>query len=114
MLRPRRADSEAALGQWAADREELNRLRWATLLYNLHDTNPDNGLVRDKIDAAVGGGERRAVPADALVAIHCNAASTEPTDDQSKHTRYGHGPAVGRGLRPHPSSCRRTGPGRSA
>ena len=30
--------------------EELNRLQWTTVLYYLHETNPDNGLVRDKTD----------------------------------------------------------------
>jgi hypothetical protein len=29
---------------------DLDRLRWTTLLYYLHETNPDNGLVRDKTD----------------------------------------------------------------
>ncbi len=28
----------------------LDRLQWTTLLYDLHETNPDNGLVRDKTD----------------------------------------------------------------
>src|SRR5262249_12497388 len=28
--------------------EELGRLQFTTLLYYLHETNPDNGLVRDK------------------------------------------------------------------
>ena len=28
--------------------EELGRLQWTTVLYYLHETNPDNGLVRDK------------------------------------------------------------------
>src|SRR5258705_13787654 len=28
--------------------EELRRLQWTTVLYYLHETNPDNGLVRDK------------------------------------------------------------------
>ena len=32
--------------------EELNRLQWTTVLYYLHETNPDNGLVRDKTDPA--------------------------------------------------------------
>src|SRR5438270_11221441 len=43
--------------------EEFNRLQWTTVLYYLHETNPDNGLVRDKTDpeapcsiAAVGLG----------------------------------------------------------
>src|SRR4051812_8044173 len=27
---------------------ELGRLQWTTVLYYLHETNPDNGLVRDK------------------------------------------------------------------
>jgi hypothetical protein len=31
---------------------ELNRLQWTTVLYYLHETNPDNGLVRDKTDPA--------------------------------------------------------------
>src|SRR5262249_26808536 len=32
--------------------EELNRLQWTTVLYYLHETNPDTGLVRDKTDPA--------------------------------------------------------------
>src|ERR1700758_1526232 len=32
--------------------EELERLQWTTLLFYLHETNPDNGLVRDKTDPA--------------------------------------------------------------
>lgn len=28
----------------------LDHLQWTTLLYDLHETNPDNGLVRDKTD----------------------------------------------------------------
>src|SRR5215467_13443596 len=32
--------------------EDLNRLQWTTVLYYLHETNPDNGLVRDKTDPA--------------------------------------------------------------
>src|SRR5215831_16479828 len=32
--------------------EELDRLQWTTVLYDLHETNPDNGLVRDKTDPA--------------------------------------------------------------
>jgi hypothetical protein len=28
--------------------EEFGRLQWTTVLYYLHETNPDNGLVRDK------------------------------------------------------------------
>ena len=30
--------------------EDLSRLQWTTVLYYLHETNPDNGLVRDKTD----------------------------------------------------------------
>src|SRR5919198_2671140 len=30
--------------------EDLDRLQWTTVLYYLHETNPDNGLVRDKTD----------------------------------------------------------------
>jgi hypothetical protein len=32
--------------------QELDRLQWTTVLYDLHETNPDNGLVRDKTDPA--------------------------------------------------------------
>ena len=32
--------------------EDLTRLQWTTLLYYLHETNPDNELVRDKTDPA--------------------------------------------------------------
>jgi hypothetical protein len=32
--------------------EDLSRLQWTTSLYYLHETNPDNGLVRDKTDPA--------------------------------------------------------------
>src|SRR6516164_3586426 len=32
--------------------EDLDRLQWTTVLYYLHETNPDNGLVRDKTDPA--------------------------------------------------------------
>jgi hypothetical protein len=31
---------------------DLDRLQWTTVLYYLHETNPDNGLVRDKTDPA--------------------------------------------------------------
>src|SRR3954470_15403409 len=31
---------------------ELRRLQWTTVLYYLHETNPDNGLVRDKTDSS--------------------------------------------------------------
>src|SRR5579864_6008671 len=32
--------------------EDLGRLQFTTLLYDLHETNPDNGLVRDKTEPA--------------------------------------------------------------
>src|SRR4029453_12678636 len=32
--------------------QELARLQWTTVLYYLHETNPDNGLVRDKTEPA--------------------------------------------------------------
>src|SRR6476660_6101423 len=32
--------------------QELGRLQRTTVLYYLHETNPDNGLVRDKTDPA--------------------------------------------------------------
>jgi hypothetical protein len=31
-------------------KHDLDRLQWTTILYYLHETNPDNGLVRDKTD----------------------------------------------------------------
>src|SRR3954451_23792151 len=37
------------LGRMPTD-QELGRLQWTTVLYYLHETNPDNGLVRDKTD----------------------------------------------------------------
>src|SRR5262245_57056470 len=50
------------LGRMPTD-DELRRLQRTTVLYYLHETNPDNGLVRDKTDpdapcsiAAVGLG----------------------------------------------------------
>src|SRR4051794_24811613 len=30
--------------------KDLDRLQWTTLLYDMHESNPDNGLVRDKTD----------------------------------------------------------------
>lgn len=36
---------------WPTDDDWL-RLQWTTILYYLHETNPDNGLVRDKTDPA--------------------------------------------------------------
>src|SRR5262244_2901392 len=30
--------------------QDWGRLQWTTLLYYLHETDPDNGLVRDKTD----------------------------------------------------------------
>src|SRR5262249_23272950 len=32
--------------------DDLGRLQWTTICYYLHETNPDNGLVRDKTDPA--------------------------------------------------------------
>src|SRR6202453_5503621 len=32
--------------------QDLDRLQWTTILYYLHETNPENGLVRDKTDPA--------------------------------------------------------------
>src|SRR6187401_343288 len=34
----------------AASNEDLGRLQLTTLLYYLHESNPDNGLVRDKTE----------------------------------------------------------------
>jgi hypothetical protein len=33
--------------------QDLDRLQWTTVLYDLHETNPDNELVRDKTDEVV-------------------------------------------------------------
>jgi hypothetical protein len=35
---------------WLPADLDLRRLRWTTILYYIHETNPDNGLVRDKTD----------------------------------------------------------------
>src|SRR5262249_17066211 len=45
------APADADLDQ-ALTCQELGRLQWTTVLYYLHETNPDNGLVRDKTDPA--------------------------------------------------------------
>src|SRR5262249_8094361 len=37
---------------WLPTDPDLDRLIWTTALYYLHETNPDNGLVRDKTDPA--------------------------------------------------------------
>jgi hypothetical protein len=37
---------------WVPTDLDLDRLQWCTLLYDLHETNPDNGMVRDKTDPA--------------------------------------------------------------
>ena len=37
---------------WLPTDLDLDRLQWTTVLYYLHETNPDNGLVRDKTDPA--------------------------------------------------------------
>jgi hypothetical protein len=42
--------------------EDLGRLQWTTLDYYLKESNPVNGLIRDKTDprtARRGGGSRR-------------------------------------------------------
>jgi hypothetical protein len=45
------ADTPATddLNQMPTD-EDLGRLQFTTILYYLHETNPDNGLVRDKTE----------------------------------------------------------------
>jgi hypothetical protein len=35
---------------WLPTDQDLDRLQWTTILYDLHEVNPDNGLVRDKTD----------------------------------------------------------------
>jgi hypothetical protein len=45
------APTEDDLGRTPTD-QDLDRLQWTTVLYYLHETNPDNGLVRDKTDPA--------------------------------------------------------------
>ena len=44
-------ETEEELNRQPTD-EEFRRLQWTTILYDLHETNPDNGLVRDKTDPA--------------------------------------------------------------
>ena len=39
--------------------QDMGRLQFSTLLYYLHETNPDNGLVRDKTDPERAGQHRR-------------------------------------------------------
>src|SRR5436190_9608682 len=43
------APTDDDLDRTPTDRD-LDRLQWTTVLYYLHETNPDNGLVRDKTD----------------------------------------------------------------
>src|SRR4030095_16538689 len=43
--------SPADLNRLPTD-EDLHQLQFTTVLYYLHETNPDNGLVRDKTDPA--------------------------------------------------------------
>jgi len=45
------ADDERDWDRLPTDKE-LGRLQWTTILYDLHETNPENGLVRDKTDPA--------------------------------------------------------------
>src|SRR3954465_1873368 len=40
------------MGAGRASDHELGQLQWTAVLYYLHETNPDNGLVRDKTDPA--------------------------------------------------------------
>src|SRR3981189_242172 len=35
---------------WLPTALDLDQLQWTTVLYYLHETNPDNGLVRDKTE----------------------------------------------------------------
>jgi hypothetical protein len=37
-------------GDWRPSDLDVDQLQWTTVLYYLHETNPDNGLVRDKTD----------------------------------------------------------------
>ena len=46
---PDTLSTEAELDRLPTD-EDLARLQFSTLLYYLHETNPDNGLVRDKTE----------------------------------------------------------------
>jgi hypothetical protein len=49
--------------------EDLARLQWTTLLDYLHETNPDNGLVRDKTDPA---------PPSSIAAVGLALATVRP------------------------------------
>jgi hypothetical protein len=46
---PDTLSTEAELDRLPTD-QDLARLQFSTLLYYLHETNPDNGLVRDKTE----------------------------------------------------------------
>ena len=46
---PSNLDTEEGLGRPLTDKD-LGMLQFTTVLYYLHETNPDNGLVRDKTD----------------------------------------------------------------
>jgi len=46
---PSNLDMEEGLGRPLTDKD-LGMLQFTTVLYYLHETNPDNGLVRDKTD----------------------------------------------------------------
>ena len=56
--RPRREGAKAEMPPARDEKDllptdlDLDRLQWTTLHYYLHETNPDNGLVRDKTDPA--------------------------------------------------------------
>jgi hypothetical protein len=51
---------------------DLDRMQWSSLLYHLHETNPDNRLVRDRTDPAApcsiaakeSGGSRCPTPSE--------------------------------------------------
>jgi len=46
---PSNPEIEHGLGRPLTDKD-LGMLQFTTVLYYLHETNPDNGLVRDKTD----------------------------------------------------------------
>ena len=58
----------------AADGEELARLQWTTVLYYLHESNPANGLVRDKTDPGAPASIAAVGLALATIPVSSNAA----------------------------------------
>jgi hypothetical protein len=57
---------------------ELNRLQWTPVLYYLHETNHDNGSVRDKADPACLGRVAIYMDMDRICCFSLGEQVTEP------------------------------------